>query len=186
MAAKGGKQAPTQATFGGSIFRNMVNVVDKNVPTSWSVEEGKFENVKWVAELGNNTHGTLVVYGGRVFIGTNNFKPRDPKIKGDKAILMCFAEKDGDFLWQNVHDMPPPDSHDATSSTACAPRPRSRAISSTTARLPACSFAPDRRRQDRLAAGYDEGTESRASLCLRLFAPGRGRHGVRRDRQRQG
>ena len=37
----------------------------------------------------------------------NNGAPRDPRIKGNRGILMCFAEKDGKFLWQAVHDMAP-------------------------------------------------------------------------------
>ena len=47
-----------------------------------------------------------VIAGGKVFVATNNAKPRDPKIKGDKAVLMCFDETDGRFLWQLVHDSP--------------------------------------------------------------------------------
>src|SRR4029450_1327772 len=44
---------------------------------------------------------------GKVFVGTNNEKPRDPAIKGDKGVLMCFDEKSGDFLWQLVPDRLP-------------------------------------------------------------------------------
>jgi outer membrane protein assembly factor BamB len=108
IEAQGPPGALPQATFGGSIYRNLVNVVDKNVPTDWEVEEGKFKNIKWVAKVGTLTYGGPVVLGGRVFVGTNNDDPRDPKIKGRKAVLMCFAEKDGKFLWQNVHNEPPP------------------------------------------------------------------------------
>jgi len=39
---------------------------------------------------------------------TNNEDARDPKIKGPKAVLACFNEADGKFLWQAVHDMPRP------------------------------------------------------------------------------
>ena len=35
-------------------------------------------------------YGGPVVAGNKVFIGTNNEKPRDPKIKGDKGILLCL------------------------------------------------------------------------------------------------
>ena len=35
--------------FGGTPSRNMVNLIDKNVPTEWSVEEGKEKNIKWKA-----------------------------------------------------------------------------------------------------------------------------------------
>ncbi len=93
--------------FGGTPQRNMVNLTAKNIPTDWSVEEGKHKNVKWSAELGNKAYGGPVVAGGRVYVGTNNATPRDPKVKGgNKAVLMCFNETDGKFLWQNVHEFP--------------------------------------------------------------------------------
>ena len=104
-----GQQPTAMATFGNGIHRNMVNLVDKNLPLSWNVEEKKQKNIRWIAKCGTNVYTTPVVHGGRVFIGTNNEKPRDPKIKGPKGVLMCFAEKDGAFLWQNVHNMPPED-----------------------------------------------------------------------------
>ena len=84
----------------------MVNLTDKNVPTDWSIAKGKEKNIKWKANLGNLTYGGPVVAGGRVFIGTNNAVPRDPKQLGHKSVLMCFDEKTGDFLWQAVHDKP--------------------------------------------------------------------------------
>ncbi len=88
--------------------RNLVNTVEKGMPTDFSVEEGKLKNVKWVAELGTRAYGGVVVAGGKVYVGTNNETPRDPKVKGAKAVLMCFNEADGKFLWQAVHDMPAP------------------------------------------------------------------------------
>ncbi|MBU6399660.1 MAG: pyrrolo-quinoline quinone, partial [Verrucomicrobia bacterium] len=60
------------------------------------------KNVRWVANLGSQAYGNVVVAGGKVFIGTNNEYPRDPKIQGDHSILMCFDEKTGAFLWQLV------------------------------------------------------------------------------------
>lgn len=90
--------------FGGSPARNMANFVDKNIPTEWE-PEGK-ENIKWVVNLGSKAYGGPVIAGGKVFVGTNNATPRDPKIKGVKMNLMCFAEADGKFLWQAVHDVP--------------------------------------------------------------------------------
>jgi outer membrane protein assembly factor BamB len=92
--------------FGGSLSRNMVNAADKNMPTEWVVEKDKQKNIKWVAQLGDKSHGGPVIANGKVYIGTNNKFPRDPKIKGLKAVLMCFAEADGKFLWQAVHDYP--------------------------------------------------------------------------------
>jgi outer membrane protein assembly factor BamB len=105
----GGESSPKDGwpLFGGTPARNMVNLNDKNIPTDWSVEEGKLINIKWVADLGSKAYGGPVISGGRVFVGTNNGKPRDSKITGTKAVLMCFQESDGKFLWQAVHDVSP-------------------------------------------------------------------------------
>ena len=59
-------------------------------------------NVKWRARLGGYTFGNPTVSGGRIFVGTNNAAPRDPKYDGDRNVLMCFREDDGKFLWQLV------------------------------------------------------------------------------------
>jgi outer membrane protein assembly factor BamB len=87
--------------WGGTPDRNMVSNM-KGIPTTWDVKTKK--NVKWVAELGSQTYGNAVVAGGIVFVGTNNEGLRDPKITGDKGVLMAFKESDGTFLWQMVHD----------------------------------------------------------------------------------
>jgi outer membrane protein assembly factor BamB len=92
--------------FGGTPSRNMVNLVAKGVPTKWGNEAGG-KNVKWVADLGSRGYLPPAVAGGKVFIATNNQKPRDKKLKGDKAILLCFKADTGEFLWQIAHDMPP-------------------------------------------------------------------------------
>src|SRR6266851_1217122 len=89
--------------------RNMVNTLDKNIPAEWSIREGAKKNIKWAAKIGTMRTGYLTpaIAGGKVFIAANNTEPSDPKITGDKAILKCFRESDGQFLWQIVHDMPP-------------------------------------------------------------------------------
>lgn len=87
--------------WGGTADRNMISNM-KGLPTSWDVKEKK--NVKWVAQLGSQTYGNAVVSGGMVFVGTNNEGLRDPKVTGDKGILMAFRESDGEFMWQMVHD----------------------------------------------------------------------------------
>src|SRR4051812_31462976 len=74
--------------FGGSPTRNMVNPFEKNLPTDWSVEEGKFRNIRWVAELGKKTFGSPVIAQGKVFVGTNNANPRDQNLLGHRAVLM--------------------------------------------------------------------------------------------------
>jgi outer membrane protein assembly factor BamB len=90
--------------FGGTVHRNMVNTVDRNLPAEWNVEEGQPKNLKWVAALGSRAYGGPVVAGGKIYVGTNNEAPRNAKIRGDKGIVMCFRESDGQFLWQAVHD----------------------------------------------------------------------------------
>jgi len=91
--------------YGGSLQRNFVNTRERNIPDKWNTTDGT--NIKWSVDLGSLAYGGPVVAGGKVFIGTNNGNPRDPKVVGDKGIVMCFAEKDGKFLWQAVHDKLP-------------------------------------------------------------------------------
>ncbi|HJT66629.1 MAG TPA: PQQ-binding-like beta-propeller repeat protein, partial [Pyrinomonadaceae bacterium] len=87
--------------WGGTPDRNMVSN-QKGLPTTWDVKTKK--NVKWVAQLGSQSYGNAVVSGGMVFIGTNNEGLRDPKVTGDKGVIMAFRESDGEFMWQMVHD----------------------------------------------------------------------------------
>jgi outer membrane protein assembly factor BamB len=87
--------------WGGTPDRNMVSNM-KGLPTEWDVKTMK--NVKWVATLGSQSYGNPVVADGKVFVGTNNEKPRDPKQAGDRGVLMAFRESDGEFLWQHTHE----------------------------------------------------------------------------------
>src|SRR5215218_450985 len=73
--------------WGGTPDRNMVSSM-KGLPLDWAVKTKK--NVKWVAELGSQSYGNIVVSGGVVLIGTNNESPRDPKQPGDRGVLMAF------------------------------------------------------------------------------------------------
>jgi hypothetical protein len=98
--AKGGASGDWPM-WGGSPDRNMVSDM-KGLPTTWDVKTK--QNVKWVAQLGSQSYGNVVVAGGMVFVGTNNEGLRDPKITGDKGVLMAFRESDGAFMWQMVHD----------------------------------------------------------------------------------
>lgn len=88
--------------WGGQPGRNMVNNVEKGLPTEWDIDTGK--NIKWVADLGSQSYGNPVIAGGKVFVGTNNESLRDPKIEDDKGNIMCFRESDGKFLWQAIFD----------------------------------------------------------------------------------
>ncbi len=91
-----------QPMFGGGLHRNMVNLTEKGIQTTCDIQSGK--NIKWTAKLGSKAYGGPIVAAGKVFVGTNNDEPRDPKVKGDKGVLMCFDEATGKFLWQAVHD----------------------------------------------------------------------------------
>ena len=91
--------AADQPQWGEKFSRNMISA-EKNLPDTFDPKTGK--NIKWVAELGSETWATPTVAAGRVFLGTNNSKPRDPRHKGDRGILLCLDEKDGSFLWQLV------------------------------------------------------------------------------------
>jgi outer membrane protein assembly factor BamB len=99
---------PTPAVmFGGSPARNLVNLLDRNIPIDWNAEPDKLHNIKWSAVLGTKAYGGPVISGGRIFIGTNNGNPRNPKVNGDRGVLMCFDEKTGKLLWQTLHDKLP-------------------------------------------------------------------------------
>jgi outer membrane protein assembly factor BamB len=112
--------------WGGSPVRN--NTPEgQNIPTEWSVgaidyrtgmwNPTKSKNVKWVAKLGSQTYGNVVIAGGHAYIGTNNsagWLKRYPA-DHDLGCLLCFDIKDGKFLWQHsseklptgrVHDWP--------------------------------------------------------------------------------
>ena len=88
--------------WGGTPQRNMVNTVEKNIPAAWDVTTGR--NIKWIARLGSQSFGNPVVAGGKIFVGTNNQARRQPGVKGDRGVVVCFREADGAFLWQIVHD----------------------------------------------------------------------------------
>jgi len=100
--------------FGNGPGRNMVNLTDKNIPGKFEV--GETGVLKWKADLGSRAYGGPVIANGKVLVGTNNERPRNPRDvkKGpdgdepiDKGVVMCFNEADGKFLWQAIHDKLP-------------------------------------------------------------------------------
>jgi outer membrane protein assembly factor BamB len=123
VAAGGGPS--DHSMFGGTPSRNMVNLKDKfakfpDKGPAWDeAEEAKKWEAQWVlwkADLGSRAYGGPTIAGGRVYCGTNNEKPRNPRdtqkgaggvVNVDKGVLMCFDEKTGKFLWQFVHDKLP-------------------------------------------------------------------------------
>jgi outer membrane protein assembly factor BamB len=95
---------PERALFGAFPTRNMVSS-ETGLPTKWDVKTGA--NVKWTQAVGSQSYAGPVVADGKVFIGTNNEGVRNPKIKGDKGVVMAFRASDGEFLWQMVTDKLP-------------------------------------------------------------------------------
>lgn len=95
--------------WGGGPGRNMVSSETglpdtfdpgKLNPKTEQVDLATAKNVKWVAKLGSQAYGNAAVAGGRVFVGTNNQAPRDPKYKGDRGVLMCLDAATGALNWQ--------------------------------------------------------------------------------------
>jgi len=119
--AQAGKSDHTM--FGGTSDRNMVNSADKGLkfPTEFHIDDPAWvkEWLLWRSELGSRAYGGPIIAGGKVFVGTNNDRPRNPRdvIKPkkagdeaepmDKGVLYCFDEKSGKFLWQAIHDKLP-------------------------------------------------------------------------------
>ena len=98
-AAAGVSDSPL---FGGSPARNMINTIDKNVPTMWNVEDGKKKNIKWVAQLGSRSYGGPTIADGKIYVGTNQRGAN----AFEKAVLVAFNESDGKSLWKIVHEFP--------------------------------------------------------------------------------
>jgi len=101
LVALAGTGAPAgdQPQWGQRFSRNQVSP-ETGLPDTFDVQKGL--NVKWVAPLGDQSYCTPIVADGRVYIGTNNERPRDPNHRGDRAVLMCLDERDGHLLWQLV------------------------------------------------------------------------------------
>ncbi len=89
--------AADRPQWGQRHTRNMVSE-ETNLPASFDPAAAK--NIKWVIPLGSSTYSTPVIAGGKVFIGTNNDHPRDPRHKGDRGVLLCLNETDGSLAWQ--------------------------------------------------------------------------------------
>lgn len=97
--------------WGRDQSRNMVSP-ERNLPDSFEpgkrkgdteeIDMATTKNVKWVVKLGSQCYGNPTVSGGKVFVGTNNETPRDPRHTGDRGVVMCFDAGSGKLLWQLV------------------------------------------------------------------------------------
>ena len=88
------------AMWGFTPSRNLVSD-EKDLPENWDAKTGL--NIKWTATLGSQTYAGPILIGGKVFVGTNNQGRRNPKLTGDRGVMMAFRESDGKFLWQSTH-----------------------------------------------------------------------------------
>jgi outer membrane protein assembly factor BamB len=88
-----------QPQWGTPWTRNLVSA-ERGLPDGFDPKTGR--NIKWRAPLGHETHSTPIIAGGKVYIGTNNDEPRDPRHSGDRGVLMCFHEASGALVWQWV------------------------------------------------------------------------------------
>ncbi|MGL4594089.1 MAG: PQQ-binding-like beta-propeller repeat protein [Thermoguttaceae bacterium] len=74
----------------------------KRNPQTGQIDLNTTENVKWTAPLGSIVYGTPVIAEGRVFVGsTDSIQNRD-QLEGDRGVLHCFDEKNGELLWELV------------------------------------------------------------------------------------
>lgn len=126
LRAQPGSSETDHTMFGGTVSRNMVNAKEKlekfpKEGPAWDnedeVKKWSAEWIIWKAELGSRAYGGPTVAGGKVYVGTNNERARNPRdtIKNaageverlDKGIMMVFEEKTGKFVWQSVFDKLP-------------------------------------------------------------------------------
>src|SRR6266700_2156791 len=90
-------QGADQLQWGQAWSRNMVSA-ERNLPEAFDPRTGR--NIKWVANLGTETHSTPVVASGRIYIVKNNTEPREPRNQGDRGVLLCLDKRDGRLLWK--------------------------------------------------------------------------------------
>ena len=90
--------------------RNRVATAE-NLPATWDVASG--EGVLWSTELGTVTYGGPTIAGDLIVVGTNNERPRDPAVTGDRGVVMALDRRDGRFRWQITHEkLPTGDAND--------------------------------------------------------------------------
>jgi outer membrane protein assembly factor BamB len=85
------------------------------------IDLAESKNIRWAARLGSASYGNPTVAGGKVFVGTNNEPPRDPKYANDYSNLYCFDEATGNLIWQfSVPKLPGGDNVDWRGTGICS------------------------------------------------------------------
>ena len=95
-----GATAADWPQWGRDASKNMASPDARGLPTDFAPGddhggEAEAKHIKWVAALGSTAYGNPTVANGRVYVGTNNVKPRDPKLKGDRSMIYCLDEATG-------------------------------------------------------------------------------------------
>lgn len=111
LSSLGAVQAEDWTMGGKTPSRNPVSL-EKSPPLDWDTGEREIRrkgvsekisaarNMRWSVFTGTVSSGGPLIAGGLVWIGTNNNRPFDPAITGDRGVLACFRESDGKFLYQ--------------------------------------------------------------------------------------
>jgi hypothetical protein len=89
--------AEDRLQWGQRYSRNMVSP-EKGLPSHFDPQTG--ENIKWSVSLGRRAYVGPVIGSGKVLVGADNSRPRDPRHEGDFAALLCLEEATGELLWQ--------------------------------------------------------------------------------------
>jgi len=90
--------------WGGTPGRNMISET-KDISLDFDLQKGT--KVLWQKGLGSQTYGNPIVADGKVYVGTNNgggYRKDKYPADQDKGVVLCFNEKDGEFLWQLTRD----------------------------------------------------------------------------------
>jgi len=108
-ATAGHAAAQDWPMWGGDESRNMASTV-KGLPGKFDagsfkgatdeVDLSTTDKVKWVAKLGSQSYGNPTVSNGRIYVGTNNDSPRNPRYKGDRCVVYAFDEATGAYQWE--------------------------------------------------------------------------------------
>lgn len=101
--------ADDQPQWGERHTRNMVSA-ETGLPDSFEpgrpdrrtgkVDLSTTKNVRWSMPAGQVVYGAPVIAEGKVLVGTNNAERLDPRMEGDRGVLICYDEETGDYLWQ--------------------------------------------------------------------------------------
>lgn len=100
------------AQWGGAAQRNMVAAErglaasfapGKKRPDGSGIDLKTAQNVAWAAQLGSETYSSPTVAAGRVYIGSNDAHPGDPKYRSTEGgLLLALDAGTGSVLWRLV------------------------------------------------------------------------------------